>query len=242
MAINTNNIIKNTGLSLPSSVIPASSDYVAKVTNFDANILESYTDKRNRTFPPPPDQYTGKNGNLPESELKYLTGIGKHFAKYKLQKDAADAFIKAVKAMQKVGLKPSFASSISAYRDYNGQYNVVDQSKWIKTGQQGPGKAKFLTRSGYAAACPGTSNHGLGVAVDLTANTGAMKKKVQCWMKWFGIDYGWYWAGLNIRGENWHFVYNPGKAKTFGRKTSGWNDEKKLVEGYCSVDIQELKP
>ena len=82
MAINTNNIIKNTGFSLPSSVIPASSDYVTKVTNFDANILESYTDKRNRTFPPPPDQYTGKNGNLPESELKYLTGIGKHFAKY----------------------------------------------------------------------------------------------------------------------------------------------------------------
>lgn len=140
MAINTSKIISKSGFGIVS---PSTSEstYVKKLKNFDANILESYTDKRNRTFPLPPDQYTGTNGSLPESELKYLTGIGNHFATYKLQKDAADAFIEAVKAMQKVGLKPSFASPISAYRDYNGQYNVVDQSKWVKTGQQGPGKA-----------------------------------------------------------------------------------------------------
>lgn len=212
----------------------------------------NYTDKHGRSWPPSPQDYTGRNGNLADSELKYLKEAGKEFATFKLRKDAADAFVEAVKAMKKVGLKPGFGFPISAYRDYNGQYNVVSKDQWIKTGKKGKGKAKTLTGNGYPAAYPGRSNHGLGVAIDLTSNSGARaKKKVQCWMKWFGKDFGWYWAGVNFR-EDWHFVYDPSKAKTFndkndpnnpiGRYTSAFNGTKTLKPNVCPVSIQKLKP
>lgn len=68
----------------------------------------------------------------------------------------------------------------------------------------------WYRRPGFSsAACPGTSNHGLGLAIDLDTIT-------QIWcLTWFEANaakYGWSWeAGIDIE-EPWHLHYWAGDA------------------------------
>ena len=77
----------------------------------------------------PPISYTGKNGNLQDSELKDLSEIG--LKSQKLVPDAADAFIKMWKDMKKAGLKPFLTDT---YRTYASQYRIFDIDLFISTG------------------------------------------------------------------------------------------------------------
>ena len=66
----------------------------------------------------------GGNGRLPDSALKSV-GIGA----YKLDVEAADAFIKMVEDMKKEGLKPSLSS---AYRTYEVQSSMFYKQNLMK--------------------------------------------------------------------------------------------------------------
>lgn len=78
---------------------------------------------------------------------------------------------------------------VSAYRTYQEQQALVDDlGLWSPTN---PG-----------AAAPGTSNHGLGLAVDVDRrNPGTMD-----WLNQNAERYGWV---ANVSNEPWHFEYAP---------------------------------
>jgi LAS superfamily LD-carboxypeptidase LdcB len=130
-----------------------------------------------------------KNGQLSGSELKSI-GNG-HF----LAPDAADAFLRmkaaALASKDKVNIKLS-----DSYRPLSVQHSIFDWDHYHKTG-----KRRKKGTSGVAAAYPGTSNHGLGRAIDV-ANAAA-----QDWIRANGEAYGWSWAEGRSVNEPWHFTY-----------------------------------
>jgi rare lipoprotein A (peptidoglycan hydrolase) len=75
----------------------------------------------------------------------------------------------------------------SAYRSYEHQAELYEAYK---------------RGTGNLAAAPGTSDHGLGKAIDLYPTA------AQEWVRRNGRKYGWYWPPET--GEPWHFVYVGG--------------------------------
>ena len=147
----------------------------------------------------------GTNGNLPDSELKPI-GIGNH----KLQKEAADAFIKMAAAARAAGVTPALSDS---YRTYAIQSAIFDWDLYTSTGgshsdtkgNRSAKRKKKGTGGKVAAAFPGTSNHGWGKAIDVA---GAEFKK---FIRNHGTDYGWSWYEGRSVHEDWHFTYDPTK-------------------------------
>lgn len=276
MGINTKKLLSLNPSGAPivpfagGNVSNENASYVEKFSTEQLNEVFKYKDKNGKSWPDPPNVYTGVNGNLPDTNMKYLSEIG--LGGFKLRTDAANAFIRMVQDMRKVGLNPTLNGTKTAYRTYAGQYSLLDPTKWVKAGKS-TGIGLYQTTSGATAARPGNSNHGLGIAVDIASSTGDAtgKNQVQCWMKWFGGEYGWVWAG-SLFWENWHFEYMPeawvdevigfeGTKKNvrYGRYDWGWKNSargvskgNKKIKGYCSIgtgekyigkmDIKSLKP
>ena len=172
---------------------------------------------------PPPDQYTGKNGNLERIDYTTTKLPGeKGPIRFTLRSDAYDSFIRFWDDSNKGTplndgtIKPglsgrySFTQNIDtiySFRTYKTQYELIDWKYWEETG-------KFKTRHKngklVAAAQPGTSNHGLGLSIDI------YPKAVQDWFRKYGGQYGWSWAEGKRAKEPWHFTYIPAEDK---RKT-----------------------
>lgn len=131
------------------------------------------------------------NGRLPDSVLSPI-------AAGRLRKDAARAW-NAMNAHSrlKYGVTIIPMGSMSSYRTYAQQVYLFRTS-----------------RPGWAAK-PGTSNHGLGVAVDL--RTQQMRSIVDK----IGRPYGYAKAWSDASWEWWHIKYRPGvwKGKTVGDRT-----------------------
>lgn len=140
-------------------------------------------------FKPQPSQ-TGKNGFLTGSQLKSI-GAG-----LKLSPAAADAYLAMKQASFEDGLKESDWDITDAYRSYEVQDAIFDWDLYKTTKQ----KAKKGTRGTVAAAYPGTSNHGLGLAIDISG-------KAQDWIRTNGEKFGWSWDEGKSVGEPWHFRY-----------------------------------
>ncbi|QAY71679.1 peptidase M15 [Xylanimonas protaetiae] len=132
---------------------------------------------------------TSTNGHLTDAELCDLP-----FAPgYQLSTRAAVALTALNDAF-----RDEFGQDIAlvdSYRSLGRQYSVKESR-------------------GYLAAKPGTSMHGLGLAIDLagsvTGNTAAYK-----WLVQNGAAYGWEnppWARRGGQGnyEPWHFEFRPG--------------------------------
>jgi LAS superfamily LD-carboxypeptidase LdcB len=151
---------------------------------------------------PEPKDYTGNNGNLSSAQLKNPVQDNS----IQLTPAAADAFDRLMTAIKDdIGKSPE---RVSGYRDYKTQFNLVDWNNWKETG-------KFRTKNGDVVAKPGTSNHGLGLAIDVDypGNTPVAK-----WIREKGVDYGWVWSSEDggegeASKEPWHFVYNAEKDK-----------------------------
>jgi len=73
--------------------------------------------------------------------------------------------------------------------------------------------ALYKSGLGNVAAKPGTSNHGLGVAVDM-GNYGSVR--MWAWLSSNAPRYGWSWAQGKASGEAWHWVYVVGGSATAG--------------------------
>lgn len=120
-----------------------------------------------------------KNGRIPASALVSL-GVGDH----KLAAPAATNLIQLRAAASKAGISIGINDS---YRSYDEQVQMA--------------KEKGLYGKGGLAAVPGTSDHGLGKAVDLQLDA-----KAQAWMKQNAKQYGFV---NNVAGEPWHWTYMP---------------------------------
>lgn len=125
------------------------------------------------------------NGLIPEAALCPLPQDGEH-----LRADAAVAFAKLNVAYAK-----HFGESIC----------VTDSYRSLSVQQ------KLYSRKPGLAAVPGTSNHGLGLAVDLCGGLNAYGTQQFLWMKKHARQYGWVhpdWAAAwGSRPEPWHWEY-----------------------------------
>ena len=119
-----------------------------------------------------------KNGRLTADEL---TSIG---GGHELRKDAAAAF----RTLEKAAKKADVTWTVnSAYRDYDAQVAMVEEFG--------------LLSEGGRAAAPGTSEHGLGLSVDLTLDWEEVE-----WMREHAADHGF---AETIAEEPWHWTYQP---------------------------------
>lgn len=124
------------------------------------------------------------NGLIPQESLCSL------YDGYFLRADAAVDFLLLNQEYQE-----RFGENMcinSAYRDLQNQHRVY--------AQQPPG----------FAAVPGTSNHGLGLAIDLGCGIQHFRSERWNWMEANGARYGWYhpaWAKSNPF-EPWHWEYD----------------------------------
>lgn len=66
---------------------------------------------------------------------------------------------------------------------------------------------RYVRRHGAAAAIPGTSNHGRGLAVDI-ANAGRFGGAFHDWMLATGPELGWSNTEGRSVGEPWHWVHD----------------------------------
>lgn len=122
------------------------------------------------------------NGNLPASSLRPVAGGGN------LEPSAAAAWnALAAKVYSELGVKIAPNGPDSTYRPYARQ--VYWRNYWCSRGLCGN------------AAVPGTSNHGLGLAVD-TDDSALVNA--------YGAPYGWQKAWSDAPAESWHFRYAPG--------------------------------
>jgi hypothetical protein len=123
-----------------------------------------------------PNNVSGySNGKLPDSAL---TPIGNG---HKLWGNAATKYLEMYAAAQAAGISWGITDS---YRTYDAQVDVA--------------RRKGLYSEGGLAAKPGTSNHGLGKAVDLELSTSAFT-----WLQSNAERFQYF----NIPRERWHWEY-----------------------------------
>ena len=185
----------------------------------------------------------GVSGCINDSDL-ISVGVGIN----KLQKDAADGFIKMYADMPD-DIKNSVKLSDS-YRPLKVQCNIFDFDHYENTG-----KRRKKGTSGTPVATPGGSNHGWGRAIDISPSN------VQKWIKDNGTKYGWCWG--EVKSESWHFTFcGPGPNRDENcdsfcgggvlQKLQNWNKERLLRKaekstkstptGTTSSDVTDKKP
>lgn len=139
-----------------------------------------------------------ENGRLPDSDLEvtYLYYPGTTNGRRLLDAAAPYAEAMALAFYLHFG-KPLYATD--GYRDRETQVVLYN---------------KYLNGTGAPAAVPGTSNHGLGKALDLASNINVFGTPEHKWMRENAGKYGWahpYWARQGGgREEAWHWEFVGG--------------------------------
>lgn len=131
------------------------------------------------------DPFAFENGRAPNSVLCPLSQPGEA-----LRADAADAFVELDGAYRTEFDRPLCVTD--SYRPYHEQVRL------------------FQEMSPGMAARPGTSAHGLGIAVDLCGGVHEVGATEHRWMLANGPDHGWdnpHWARDGF--EPWHWEYAP---------------------------------
>ena len=127
------------------------------------------------------------NGKLPNRLLATIDGVNISGGKNTLHYEATAAYNAMRAAAKAEGITIKLSGPISGYRTYDQQVGC-----WERNGH-----------NSRLAAVPGTSNHGLGRAIDVAGNID--KHKAQKWINLNGDRFGWYWG--DAESEEWHFVY-----------------------------------
>jgi len=137
--------------------------------------------------------FTALNGHLPASVLVYLSWP--EASRLRLRADAAASATQLAAAFRARFGRPLYVSD--AYRTF-------EQQQVLKI------------QKGSFAATPGTSNHGLGVALDLASNINVDGSAEHRWMEANGPTFGWInpaWAvdfnPANGEHEPWHWEFYP---------------------------------
>jgi hypothetical protein len=106
------------------------------------------------------------------------------------------------------------------YRSYDAQLRVFNQRytstylpvrNVLTDRRTAPDGTVWFKRAGVVAvASPGTSNHGLGIAIDCAIWDGTKvvgitsNSKVWAWVKAHAVEYGFSWEGSKPDAEPWH--------------------------------------
>lgn len=152
-----------------------------------------------------------QNGRLEPSRLKRLS-VGGY-----LTPGAADAFEGLRTAGSRAGVNVTITSTADAYRLYAIQERIFTERYQTTYTEYAPGRVDkrrwqnrdwFRRRGTAAAAVPGTSNHGLGLAVDI-ANVGGFHSAFYGWLIDNAPNFGFSNSEGRSVGEAWHWVYSP---------------------------------
>lgn len=160
----------------------------------------------------PSDLLGVDNGEVPANLLRPLKG-----SPGQLHHEAATAFNCLQLAAYFAGIELKPVSPADTYRPYTAQQRLFKQrysttpTGRVPTVTRTWNKTKFYLKKGVApAGVPGTSNHGWGLAVDISSASGARL----AWMLgndiWSSpvVQYGFSWEvkeGANA--ESWHIRY-----------------------------------
>jgi LAS superfamily LD-carboxypeptidase LdcB len=159
-------------------------------------------------------------GELPDSLLRSIEHKGK------LHHCAADAYEAMDEAANAEGIDLAPTSQADTYRSLATQeygfyqrYTDKPKPKWMKqTPRIYKGKAWYLKPKMAPMAVPGTSNHNLGIAVDIANASG---KRLD-WLLKNAHLYGFSWE---VQSEPWHLRYVAGddvpEAVTKWKKSRG---------------------
>lgn len=130
------------------------------------------------------------NGRLPQSVLAPITKANGGAQVY-LRKDAAKAFMAMNhESEQKYGVTLRATGSKSAYR-------TIAQQEWLWDHCEHPHDTNWVAR-------PGTSNHGLGLAIDLAS------PRMRTIVDAIGAKYGFAKKWSDAPGEWWHIKWRVG--------------------------------
>jgi LAS superfamily LD-carboxypeptidase LdcB len=148
-----------------------------------------------------------KPGELPQELLRGIEGKGK------LHHCAADAYEAMDAAANAEGIDLSPTSQADTYRSLETQEYGFYQRYTDKPGKkllkQNPriykGKAWYLKKGLAPMAVPGTSNHNLGIAIDIANASGARL----AWLLKNAQRFGFSWE---VQSEPWHLRYVAGDA------------------------------
>lgn len=148
------------------------------------------------------------NGQIPASALTPLS-VGGH-----LLSAPAAAFEEWRRQAAKAGRVLTITSAADAYRVLAVQERVFLQ-RYIPQATGGGiygdirwyRNVRYVRRHGAAAAVPGTSNHGRGLAIDV-ANAGPFGGAFHDWMLSTGPALGWSNTEGRSVGEPWHWVHD----------------------------------
>jgi nucleoid-associated protein YgaU len=160
------------------------------------------------------------------------------------------------------------------YRDYAGQERMFRQryTSTTPTRLDARGRVwngvRYYRTSGAAAAVPGTSNHGLGLAIDIALDANGDEKfewpvkpldrRALAWLMEHAADYGFSWE---VQSEPWHLRYVIGdtlppalqttlppvsitpQTHTVVRGDSWWGlSQRYLGSGLRYRDLQRMNP
>lgn len=156
-----------------------------------------------------------KNGEVPIKMLKRVHAGGLMYT------DAADAFNRMYKAAQSAGIT---FRSVGDYRPLDKQewlfydrYSMKDEGRVPKVTRIYKNKTWYLKKGKSPAGVPGTSNHGLGLAIDLgilvKGNIASLNDKAIKWLCANAPKYGFYLQvsdPKNPEFEIWHWQYCNG--------------------------------
>lgn len=155
------------------------------------------------------------NGRLAESELAQIAGGGL------LQRDAARAWNAfAAHVLRETGYHVEVSDS---YRPL-GAPGDLKRGRWSQWAAW-----ERYRQGGNLAAHPGTSNHGLGLAVDVPARTQDMIRR-------YGEPFGWAKRWSDAPSENWHFKWKAGTYKAIAAAVP-----KPLKQGQVGPTVVTLK-
>lgn len=143
-----------------------------------------------------------------------------------------------------------FIRVADAYRSYDEQVKVflsVYEQRSVGVGPYNDvrwwqGRRYVRVRGAGTVAVPGTSNHGLGLSVDLMEPYASNGPK-HSWFVARLAFYGWYWEGAQF-GEPWHYTWKgfpPRPTLRNGSKgdpTVAWQTVLRFDLGLRAVDMK----
>jgi len=161
-------------------------------------------------------------GELDQCLLRKIEGKGQ------LHHCAADAYEAMDAAANAEGIDLSPTSPADTYRslavqEYGFFQRYTDKPKNKKLMKQKPriykGKAWYLKKGMAPLAVPGTSNHNLGIAIDIS--NAAEPKRLE-WLAKNAVSFGFSWEVLP--SEPWHLRYVAGD--DIPERVKAWKESK----------------
>jgi hypothetical protein len=176
------------------------------------------------------------NGMLPDSSLMYVNNPDGGKSSARLSVEAGSNFNKMIDDAKKDGISIKLVGANSGYRklgsnegDWKTTCNNQGFSQWCAW-------LKYKAGKGNEAAKPGTSNHGMGNAIDVeNCERGG---KVHNWLIKNSKNYGFF----PYEKESWHWNYVKGASSGENKIKSDSSNKQTSVSPVQKSTVKKTEP